>query len=121
MKFTSETIESDSIQIIGLEGQIDIQTAATLEEKLREMLQEPVRVILDLGQVSLVTSAGLRVLLVVHKMAAAEPAGGMVLCNVQPSVEKVLIISNFNRVFQIAETREEALEKFRQTSPDSSS
>lgn len=106
--FTHEAIENG--EIIALQGQINSGNAAEAENELAATLDRGVsRLILDCSQLSYISSAGLRVILVLAKRSRAS-AAKLVLFGMQPSVREVFAISGFLAILQVVESREEALE-----------
>lgn len=90
------------------EGQINSANASVLEDSLNEHFNNGERrIVLDLSQLDYVSSAGLRVILVLAKKLRSD-SGVMALCNIQPRVEEVLEISGFLAILTVFETREQA-------------
>ena len=58
--------------IIGIGGRMDTNTASTGEEKIKAVLKDHIQVALDLSKLDYISSAGLRVLLRVAKIANKE-------------------------------------------------
>jgi len=106
---TTETIEIDGFPAIRLEGALNVQTSDQFEAVALQALAERPRLALDLSGLSYVSSAGLRVLLKLRRTAAQDPDGAVVLYGVQPSVERILIISGFTRILDIVDTPAEAV------------
>jgi anti-anti-sigma factor len=75
-----------------LDGRLDNETSADFDKHLDAVLAAPVRiVVLDLGKLEHITSAGLRSIFRVQKVMNAR-AGKAVLFNPQPQVQKVFDI-----------------------------
>ena len=68
------------------------------------------RVILDLSDLSYISSAGLRVLMLAARQTKAQN-GTLVLTGLQPLVQEIFEISRFNLVFDIAPSLRDALAK----------
>jgi stage II sporulation protein AA (anti-sigma F factor antagonist) len=66
------------------------------------------RLVIDLGGVAYISSAGLRVLLLVAKRLKP-PAGALVLCGLGPSVRTVLELAGFLPLFAVEADRARAL------------
>ena len=72
------------------------------------------RLVLDLSQVLMVTSAGLGMLINVRKACiAAGPKGKAVLCNVVPEIKTLLEITKLQKLFPMSDDLESAMEQFR--------
>lgn len=90
-------------------GHINSENATALEtELLQHVDQGHHRIVLDFGQVDYVSSAGLRVVLMLAKQLR-QVAGRLVLSGLQPQVREVFDISGFLTILKVAETRAAAL------------
>lgn len=79
---------------VELEGRLDTATTPHVNEALKDVPDNCALCILDFANVDYISSAGLRLLLLLHKRM--ESAGGkMVLCNVQPGVQDILHMTGF--------------------------
>ncbi|HEX3860632.1 MAG TPA: STAS domain-containing protein [Stellaceae bacterium] len=87
--------------IVRLAGKLDGSAARTTEANLSQVLadSEP-RVAIDMSQVDYLSSAGLRVLLLVAKKAQ-RAKGKLVLFDCCPNVMEVLSISGFDKLVPI--------------------
>jgi anti-anti-sigma factor len=65
------------------------------------------RLLIELSQLEYISSAGLRVLLVVAKRIQ-QKGGKVVLCALVPNVKEVFEISGFSSIFKIFDTVEDA-------------
>jgi len=80
--------------VVTLTGEINGQTYPVLENKLDQLLEErPTLIVLDMAEVSYLSSAGIRVILKTKKVLAAH-AGKLVFMNLQPQIKKVFEIIN---------------------------
>ena len=86
--------------VIAVSGRIDSTTAGELEAVLPARVQAEDAIVLDLGAVSYVSSAGLRVLLKGAKTAKAT-GHRLTLAGLAPTVQEVFDISGFSGIFQI--------------------
>lgn len=104
--------DADEVKIAAIQGQINGSNAGELEEALLALLAKGAnKVVLDFGQVNYISSAGLRVvLLVAKKMTAA--AGVLVLCGMQQGVFEVFEMCGFVDILTIVDTRDTALSRF---------
>jgi stage II sporulation protein AA (anti-sigma F factor antagonist) len=97
------------VQIVAIEGQINGSNAGDLEEALLTCLNKPTqKAVLDLKGVNYISSAGLRVVLLIAKKLAAT-GGALVLCSLQPSVFEVFEMCGFVDILTLADEREAAL------------
>lgn len=116
VKLLSEHLSISNNQIDGrliaaVSGRIDSSTAALFEAELNNLIvKAPSALIIDLAYVKYMSSAGLRVLLMIAKRCKAEHRP-MILCCMLPSIREVFDISGFSAIFDIADTTEDAVKK----------
>jgi stage II sporulation protein AA (anti-sigma F factor antagonist) len=97
------------IAVVAVAGQINSANAAEIESRLLEQVEQgEQRCVLDLGQLDYISSAGLRVVLLMAKKLK-QNQGSLVLCNLQPHVREVFDISGFLAILTVTETRDQAL------------
>ncbi|MBY0454464.1 MAG: STAS domain-containing protein [Burkholderiaceae bacterium] len=98
--------------IVALQGQINSANAATIEsEVLAVVAKGHKKIVFDLSALTYISSAGLRMVLVVAKRLKQE-GGKLVLCGMQPHVHEVFDISGFLAILNVTATRDEALALF---------
>lgn len=90
--------EDNSLKIL-LEGRLDTATAPQLEEELKAVSDDINTVIVDMEKLEYVSSAGLRVLLTLHKKMMKK--GGLVIKNVNDTIQEVFEITGFSDVLTI--------------------
>lgn len=95
--------------VVELIGRLDSNTSKAVEDRLAALLDGGVKaMVLDFAALEYVSSAGLRVLLVVAKrMKAAQ--GRLAICGLRPEVREVFEISGFSKIFSIFPAKAEAL------------
>lgn len=107
-------IESDWIEdvlVLALKGRLDSVNAAAVEASITDQIKQGAsRLVLDFSDVSYVSSAGLRVVLVVAKRLK-EIGGRLVLIGLTPSVHEVFAISGFLQILTVCDDRDTALTK----------
>jgi anti-anti-sigma factor len=82
-------------------GRLDGFTSAAHEAELRALLGGDAQsLLINLGQLEYISSAGLRVLLMTAKLAKAK-GGTVVLAAPTATVREVLTISGFDKIFEI--------------------
>lgn len=103
----AEELKGD-VLVVTATGRIDSNTAPELEAVLPARIESHGATVVDLGRVSYVSSAGLRVLL---KGAKAAKATGhrLVLAGLSPSVREVFDISGFTSIFAMEDDVARAL------------
>lgn len=105
-----------AVHVIELSGRLDaVSTPATVKH-IRSAIAEGQRyILLDMAQVTFLSSSGLRALLLARKDLLAH-GGTLRLCAIQPQVYEVFVLTGFTQVFAIHQSREEALFFFAQES-----
>lgn len=87
--------------VLSPQGRLDSTTAPEFEALVRARMAEGQRdLVIDLGALDYVSSAGLRIFMIVGKALRAE-RGRVVLCRLQDGVREVFRISGFDRIFTI--------------------
>ena len=105
-----EIRESREAEVLVLEliGRLDTKTSGALEKSVATHLGAGQRrFILDLTGMEYVSSAGLRIFLMLAKKVSG--TGGLALYGLSPQVREVFDIAGFTRLFALAATRAEAL------------
>lgn len=82
-----------------LEGRLDTITAPDLEAKINEVVGGASKLILDLGNLEYISSAGLRVIL--GATQAMEGKGDMIVRNPSQAVREVFDLTGFSNLFHI--------------------
>ena len=102
--------QMNGADVVVLSGRLDAAGAPEMESSCRQRIDEGARrLLLDMGGVEYVSSAGLRSLLVLAK--AIKTAGGtMVLCGLTDTVREVMTISGFHNILTLATDRAAALD-----------
>lgn len=90
---------------------LDDKSSPLFEQSLGRRLKENCRCfVVDLAEIEYMSSAGLRVLIMLSKrLAAAE--GSLVLCNLDPRVREVFDVAGLSAVFSIVDSRSAAIRK----------
>ncbi len=109
MEATVEHIRG--LLLVSLKGRLDTATAPAFDAQMFPLLAEPKpNILVDLGKVAYISSAGLRSIL--HLVKHAEAHGGRVgLCAAPPHIMEVMEISGFPSLLDVYPDRETALEK----------
>lgn len=107
-------IESDWVEevlVLALKGRLDSVNAGAVELQITDEIKRGAnRLVLDFSEVPYVSSAGLRVVLVVAKRLK-EVGGKLVLIGLTPSVHEVFGISGFLQILTVCEDRDAAMAK----------
>jgi anti-sigma B factor antagonist len=102
-----ETSEENGIGTARLEGSLDGKTAPEVREQLRPFLAANSKLILDLTKVEYLSSAGLRLLLLLYREFAAKK-GKVVLLGVSDDIKTVMSHTGFLNFFTLASSEPEA-------------
>jgi anti-sigma B factor antagonist len=102
--------ESGAVYIVEVEGSIDSKTAPELQQSVLDVVTKAQHVVLDLSKVSFVSSAGLRVLLMVYRQLKAKD-GKVVLVGLSAEIKEVMFMTGFINFFEIYDTVEEGIQK----------
>jgi len=104
-----ETSEDDGILTVRMKGSLDGKTAPEAREQLQRFLPANSKLILDLTNVDYLSSAGLRLLLVLYRELAARK-GKLVLLGVSEDIRTVMSHTGFLSFFTLVESADEAVQ-----------
>ena len=90
---------NDKELTIKLLGELNTATAPELEEVIKNDLKDVTSLIFDFAELEYLSSAGLRILLVAHKLMSKD--GKMALRHVNEAVMEVLDITGFVNILDI--------------------
>jgi len=100
------------VEAVSLDGQLNSSNAAAVETEMLALLAKGARrVLIDFSRLDYISSAGLRVVLVVAKRLK-QAGGQLVLSGMQPHIREVFDISGFLAILDVVASREEALARF---------
>ncbi len=103
------TERSGDVLVLLPQGRLDSNNAGAVEtEILDHVAAGSNRIVVDFGGLEYISSAGLRVVLVVAKRLK-QAGGALVLCRLAPHIREVFEISGFLSILTATETREEAI------------
>jgi anti-sigma B factor antagonist/stage II sporulation protein AA (anti-sigma F factor antagonist) len=101
---------------VALKGHLNAITAPELEQQLDTLLNSAHEyIVVDLGNVAFIASAGLRVFLACAKKAKRANRG-LALCRLQPQVQQIFDLAGMTPLFLIHPTAEHAHTALRQRS-----
>jgi anti-anti-sigma factor len=93
---------------LALDGRLDTTTAPEFEKQLQDIFSRPIGfLLLDLRNLSFISSAGIRTILYVHQEMARRD-GKVLLTNLQPQIEQVMDIVGVLPALEVLGTEEEA-------------
>lgn len=107
-----KTRRADDVLVVEITGRLDTLSSGPASEEMGRIVQDgDSRILLNLGNLEFISSAGLRVLLRTMKLLP-EPGGKMMICQAKGVVKEVLEISGFNTFIDVHDTEAAALEAF---------
>ena len=102
--------EEQNCHLIEVGGEISYSVTSLFQEKIEIVLKEEKKnILIDLSQVTYISSAGLRVLLKFGKDASAQDKN-LALCGLNEFVSSVFKVSGFDKIFNIQPERSKAIE-----------
>ena len=101
--------DSLGVAVIALKGRLDSANAGELEKGLGDLFTQPgQKAVVDMEKLDYISSAGLRVVLMLAKRAR-QTGGRLMLSCLSPSVKEVFEISGFLKIIEVAPTTEVAV------------
>ena len=107
MEITTTTISD--VQVVAFTGKVDTNTAPEVEQAFLALLEAGhADLLANFENLSFISSAGLRVLLVTAKKAKAK-SGELRVCCMNETVKEIFDISGFATILNVFDSQEEAL------------
>ncbi|MEB3173929.1 MAG: anti-sigma factor antagonist [Cyanobacteriota bacterium] len=100
----------NEIQIATLAGDIDANTAPGVTEKILPLVEPGGKILLDLGSVPYMSSAGLRMLLSLYRQGTAQN-GKLALVGLSEEIRDTMSVTGFLEFFITCDTLEEGIEQ----------
>ena len=120
MRLELKQVRIADVVIVVVSGRVDHANADQFRAQLWPQLAGCAaggdRLVLDLGGLEYISSAGLRVLMLASRDVKGR-GGTLVVCGLQPIVREIFEISRFNVVFQVMADRSAALAELRVAAP----
>ncbi len=96
---TTEVKKANGAYTIKISGGIDTLTAPELEQTFKEIEPQADKVIFDMKEVDYISSAGIRVLVYVHRAMSSKD--GLVLRGLNKNVSTIISLTGFDKVLTI--------------------
>lgn len=107
------TTSFNQCDLVTVSGRVDSYTAPKLSELLRGITSEQrFHIVLNLGDVNYVSSAGLRILIDIQKICKKEGMGEIVLVDVPSRVYETLELAGFTPLFKFFDEDSAAVKYF---------
>jgi anti-sigma B factor antagonist len=110
MTITTETI--DDIEVVTLSGDIDGKTAPDVQQKLVPLISDNSNLLLDMAGVKYMSSAGLRVMLLLYRQVASQD-GTVALAGLSEDIQDVMSATGFLDFFTICSDVPEAMRQLK--------
>jgi len=108
MDIQIKTIEDVKVAILA--GDVDAKTAPEVTEKVLPLAQDVgSKILLDMTQVTYMSSAGLRVLLSLYRQVTAKDGSKIVLVGLSEEIKDTMSVTGFLDFFTICPTLNEGL------------
>ncbi|MBD2195143.1 MULTISPECIES: anti-sigma factor antagonist [Calothrix] len=111
------SVGNGEVTLVELEGEVDGKTAPEVQKQVLPLVQPNSKLLVDLTKVPYMSSAGLRILLSLHR-TFSDQKGKFVLVGVAPEIQDTMEITGFLNFFNLRDTVESGL-NFLQVEDDS--
>lgn len=102
----------DGVNVVYLSGSLDTNTSSQAETRIKKLIDwGSMKILIDLSGIDYISSAGLRILLVVSKKLN-KIGGKLRLCSLNETVQEVFDISGFTMIFDLFESEDQAMKDF---------
>jgi len=101
--------EINGVLILSPFGNLDFNQATSFQETVTSLVEQgSKKVLINFSELNFISSAGLRVLIVLTKLLQ-QKNGALALSSMNEQIEEVFSISGFHKLFSIYQSEEEAL------------
>lgn len=105
--------EKVPVTVFQIRDRISLDNFAELESLTKEAYQKGMRsLVLDLSQLTGITSIGVRAIVVIHKILSADGGSPLKLAKASPMIRDVLQIAGITQFIEVYDTVEEAAASF---------
>lgn len=104
----------NEIVVARLIGELNQRTSQLIQERVVPLIKPNCRIVLDMEQLSYLSSAGLRILLLLYRQISNNE-GRVALANLQEMVKDTMSITGFLSFFDAYESRQEAVQALQET------
>jgi anti-anti-sigma factor len=91
--------ENNGIKVINLKGHLDGNTSPKVQEEIMPIIQSGTKIVINMADCDYVSSAGLRLLLVIAKTLKSKGGKG-VISGLLPEVKDVMEMTGFDRMYE---------------------
>ena len=108
---TVQEVRLSGVLGVDVNGRVDGGNSEALLRVLEDMLRsDDLKVVLDFDDLSYISSAGLRVVMIMSRRLAKREGGRFAACGVRGVVREVFEVSGFNKIVPLYPGFEEAVE-----------
>ncbi len=107
MEIDIETVEQ--VTVVSMNGRLDSEAAHTVREQILSLTEQDCRILLNMAGVHYMSSAGLRVLLLIYRRIE-EIAGAIIITGLDDRIRDVIEMTGFLDFFTTCDTVEEGIE-----------
>jgi len=100
MALIIEVYNERGVTVVKLSGDIDGSTAPEAQSRILPLMESQPSVVLDMGEVDYMSSAGLRTLLLLYRQAASRN-GKVVIAGLQESIKDIMAVTGFLEFFLV--------------------
>ena len=101
MEINLKTVEQ--ITVVEIIGDIDGKTAPLVQEQISPLIQAGCKIVLDMTQVDYMSSAGLRLMLTIHRQVSGSK-GQVILTGISEEIQENMSATGFLDFFTIQDT-----------------
>ncbi len=102
----------DGVSVVGLRGDIDGNTAPNAQAQVLPLIQPGCKLVLDMAKVSYMSSAGLRMMLLIFRQVSGR-GGKIVLSGLSEEIKDTMALTGFLDFFVTADTVDKAVAEIR--------
>lgn len=99
----------DAVTIVELVGEMDGKTAPVAQERILPLARPSAHLLLDMSQLSYMSSAGLRVMLLLHRKFT-EVGGQIVLVGLNDNIRDTMSATGFLSFFALTDSLETGIQ-----------
>ena len=97
--------KQDQVTVVQIVGEIDGSTAPVAQEKILPAVQSGGKVLLDMSRLEFMSSAGLRMMLLLYRQATSS-GGRVVLVGLSEEIQDTMSATGFLGYFTVVDTLE---------------
>ncbi len=107
-----KTDNKEGITILSFEGRLDSNTSPDVQDKVLPMISKGIKLVLDMKNCDYLSSAGLRILMMIGKLLNREGGAG-VLSGLNSELQDIMEMAGFGQVFKNYDNLDDAISAVR--------